>query len=66
MSGPGSVDASLQALGGLSRYQLLQLLVINLGIFGATFQLFDNIFIGEFRSTLTGWLARFLTRVKTR
>ena len=57
MGGTWKMDASLKALGGVSRYQLLQVLVINVGVWGAVFQLLDNIFIGEFQSTLTGRLA---------
>ena len=43
----GNLEPSLRALGGVARYQLLQLLVINLGVWGAAFQLLDNIFIGR-------------------
>ncbi|KAL8602215.1 hypothetical protein ACOMHN_022728 [Nucella lapillus] len=42
-----NVDRTLRALGGRGRYQLLQVLIINLGAWGAAFQLFDNIFIGR-------------------
>ncbi|XP_070174694.1 organic anion transporter 3-like [Littorina saxatilis] len=43
----GNMDACLRALGGWNRYQLLQVLVINVGVWGAAFQLLDNIFIGR-------------------
>ncbi|XP_076453582.1 organic cation transporter-like protein isoform X2 [Babylonia areolata] len=46
MDGVG-LDPTLRVLGGRSRYQLLQLLVINVGVWGAAFQLLDNIFIGR-------------------
>lgn len=59
------MDASLKALGGVSRYQLLQVLVINVGVWGAVFQLLDNIFIGEFQSSLTGRLAGSLLSVQS-
>ncbi|KAL8582903.1 hypothetical protein ACOMHN_057056 [Nucella lapillus] len=42
-----SLDPTLRVMGGRSRYQLLQLLFINMGVWGAAFQLLDNIFIGR-------------------
>ncbi|KAK7503602.1 hypothetical protein BaRGS_00005141 [Batillaria attramentaria] len=38
---------TLRSLGGTGRYQMLQLITISLGAFGASFQLLDNIFIGR-------------------
>ncbi|KAL8602219.1 hypothetical protein ACOMHN_022732 [Nucella lapillus] len=42
-----NIDPTLRALGGRARYQLLQVVVINLGCFGAAYQLLDNIFVGR-------------------
>ena len=47
MSGTGNIDPVLRVLGKRARYQMLQLIVINVGSFGAAYQLLDNIFIGE-------------------
>ncbi|XP_070194960.1 organic cation transporter protein-like [Littorina saxatilis] len=41
------IDPALRALDGRGRYQWLQVLIINVGAFGAAFQLLDNIFIGR-------------------
>ncbi|XP_070174696.1 organic anion transporter 3-like [Littorina saxatilis] len=43
----GNIDPTLRAMGGRARYQLLQVIVINIGSFGAAYQLLDNIFIGR-------------------
>ncbi|XP_076465110.1 solute carrier family 22 member 6-B-like [Babylonia areolata] len=43
----GNIDPTLRALGGRARYQMLQIIVINVGCFGAAYQLLDNIFIGR-------------------
>jgi hypothetical protein len=48
----GNVDQTFHALGGKSRYQLLQLVVINMGVWGAAFQLLDNLFIGKILDNL--------------
>ncbi|KAK7100198.1 organic cation transporter protein-like [Littorina saxatilis] len=42
-----SIDPALRALDGRGRYQWLQVLILNVGAFGAAFQLLDNIFIGR-------------------
>ena len=47
----GSIDPTLRALKSVGRYQLLQVLVINLGYFGAAYQLLGNIFIGKSHSS---------------
>ena len=47
MRGKENIDPTLRALGGRALYQWLQVLVINVGAFGAAYQLLDNIFIGE-------------------
>ena len=43
----GNIDPTLRALKSVGRYQLLQVLVISLGYFGAAYQLLGNIFIGK-------------------
>ena len=43
----GNIDPTLRTLKSVGRYQLLQVLVINLGYFGAAYQLLGNIFIGK-------------------
>ena len=47
MSEKGNIDPTLRVLGGQARYQLMQLIVVSVGSFGASYQLLDNIFIGE-------------------
>ncbi|KAK7503603.1 hypothetical protein BaRGS_00005142 [Batillaria attramentaria] len=47
MTSAGDIDSTLIALGGRGRYQLLQLIFITIGSFGAAYQLLDNIFIGR-------------------
>ena len=48
----GNIDPTLRALKSVGRYQLLQVLVISLGYFGAAYQLLGNIFIGKSLSSL--------------
>ena len=43
----GNIDPTLRTLKSVGRYQLLQVLVISLGYFGAAYQLLGNIFIGK-------------------
>ncbi|XP_070198726.1 solute carrier family 22 member 7-like [Littorina saxatilis] len=43
----GNIDPTLRALGGRARYQMLHLFAINIGAFGASYQLLNNIFTGR-------------------
>ncbi|XP_076465661.1 solute carrier family 22 member 7-like [Babylonia areolata] len=48
MTGKSDIDPTLRHLGGWrARYQLLQVLALTLGFFGANYQLMDNVFIGR-------------------